>query len=163
MMNVKPIPAIALLIIFSLLVWVVFGGTSEDESDEGIIIIDPNFTGIDIDVDWDSEIYLEVTLTEEPNFAETDRIYLYKGNDFDIVIEKNEPEPNEPEDISSWFYIVDINESRKVSLDFIPIWPDYIELDKDLWIDIPIDGFGPIETRCYVYRKGTKIYFKGYE
>lgn len=24
----------------------------------------------------------------------------------------------------------------------------------------PFDGFGPIETRTYVYRKGTKIYFK---
>lgn len=41
--------------------------------------------------------------------------------------------------------------------DFIPTWPDYIELEKDLIVD-PIDpNYGGI---YYHYPKGTRIYFK---
>lgn len=50
------------------------------------------------------------------------------------------PEPNEP---------------QKVSLGFIPTWPDYIELDKDLWI-VDETEYGIMMRFC----KGTKIYFK---
>ena len=52
--------------------------------------IDPNCI-------WPEIIFLELTLIDEPNFTDRDRIYLYEGDDFDIVIEKKEPpEPNEP-------------------------------------------------------------------
>ncbi len=60
----------------------------------------------------------------------------------------------EPEETSSWIYITDLNEPpTKVSLDFIPTWPDYIELDKDLMFDKP-----GTERRWWL-PKGTKIYF----
>lgn len=51
----------------------------------------------------------------------------------------------------------------KVSLDFIPTWPDYIELEKDLIIDLSHknDPNNPtIHYHDYVIVKGTRIYFK---
>lgn len=44
---------------------------------------------------------------------------------------------------------------QKVSLDFIPTWPDYIELEKELWITD--DSEYGVLIRLI---KGTKIYFK---
>lgn len=66
-------------------------------------------------------------------------------------VEPNEPTMTEsevvpfPEDISGGL------------LDFIPTWPDYIELEKDLYITPP----DAAKENWYMYiEKGTKIYFK---
>ena len=121
MMNVKPVPAIALLIIFSLLVWVVFGVSQEGEPNEGIVIIDPNFTGIDMD--WEPDYPIDLRLCgNDANYVE-----FKAGKDNEIVCdstrekylkilyqsltgkEPNRPvtlgfeEPNEPEDIIATF------------------------------------------------------------
>lgn len=92
------------------------------------------------------------------------------------VDEPNEPEPSVVEfqcSCGCWYKVIgydlcysqkysvvtDVPKSMKYSLP-IPTWPDYIILENDLYIEIPIEVFGPIETRTYVYRKGTRIYFK---
>ncbi len=46
---------------------------------------------------------------------------------------------------------------------FIPTWPDYIELDKDLWFDsehLNEPNKPPIYRKIAIGDKGTKIYFK---
>jgi len=74
-------------------------------------------------------------------------------------------EPNEPEVITEGytFYIWEPDEPQKVSLDFIPTWPDYIELEKDLMFFTPDDNdvctVGDGEEYIMM-PKGTKIYFK---
>ena len=75
-------------------------------------------------------------------------------------IDAKNTEPNEPEySITGWITIPDPNEPVKVSLDFIPTWPDYIELEKDLVIDF-IEPNSPYETKWdWIFPKGTKIYF----
>ena len=84
-----------------------------------------------------------------------------------IRSERNKTEPNEPEATSSWCYITDLNEPKKVSLDFIPTWPDYIELEKDLVLrfDFPEPNNLLMKlihepTAYKIFSKGTKIYFK---
>lgn len=74
-----------------------------------------------------------------------EEIKSYDIGDPDAVLHYHEPEP----------------EPKKYSFPsgFIPTWPDYIELEKDLVIDIPVD-FGDIKTFGYRLIKGTKIYFK---
>jgi len=82
-------------------------------------------------------------------------------------------EPNEPECIAIehpmlsegyTFNIWEPNETNVVSLDFIPTWPDYIELEKDLVIIWPKETIA--ENLDWHYQpkvtmaKGTKIYFK---
>lgn len=73
----------------------------------------------------------------------------------------NITEPNEPE-TTNWIYIADLDEPKKVSLDFIPTWPDYIELEKDLVIEnfLNYKFDGTRVYRLFTLRKGTKIYFK---
>lgn len=101
MLNVKPIPAIVILALISFVLLAAFAVCQDKESEnkvsepnDSIKITLPDPNDISLTCTW-NEVYLEVTLTEEPNFAETDRIYLYKGDEFDIVIEKKEPnEPN---------------------------------------------------------------------
>lgn len=154
--------------------------------------IDPNEN-----IDWGNSVFLEITLLDEPNFADSDRIYLYEGDDFDIVIEKNEPnEPNEPnEEIlicpdhykryckicesvyykagwiipfkGSYLYNQALKEkpepNEPLKMTFggdnmtwsIPTWPEYIELDKDLWV-VDETEYGILMR----FVKGTKIYFK---
>lgn len=66
-------------------------------------------------------------------------------------------EPNEPILTKGYtFNIWEPNDINIVSLDFIPTWPDYIELEKDLIVD-PAD---PNENWFCIYPKGTKIYFQ---
>ena len=81
-------------------------------------------------------------------------------------------EPNEPECIviehpmlqeGYTFHIWEPNDISVVSLDFIPTWPEYIELEKDLWLDCrhkddPND-FGSSYGYIMI-EKGTRIYFK---
>lgn len=46
---------------------------------------------------------------------------------------------------------------------FIPTWPDYIELEKELCIDMPYGvrvGIGYSRTETWRFPKGTKIYFR---
>ncbi len=137
---------------------------SEPNDITTITLPDPN----DISYNW--EVYLEVTLTNEPNFAETDRIYLYEGDEFDIVIEKKEP--NEPK---KFYTTEELDEIYKDELELtfveatwepyneydlnhiIPTWPDYIKLEKDLIASYPhFEG----HTVINLLPKGTKIYFK---
>lgn len=69
------------------------------------------------------------------------------------------PEPNELSYISIW----EPNEITVVSLDFIPTWPDYIELEKDLviiWPKTRADGLEWDYQPRIEMSKGTKIYFK---
>ena len=74
-------------------------------------------------------------------------------------------EPNESEATSDWIFIVDVNAPKKFSLDFIPIWPDYVELEKDLVLryDFP-EPNNPmiihVPSDEWLIKKGTKIYFK---
>ena len=92
-----------------------------------------------------------------------------------------EPEPNEPEE-SELHIICDCGmkydirgkelcyKSRYTFLtDFvkainpkskIPTWPEYIELEKDLYIDISSRVRDPEKGRTWNLVKGTKIYFK---
>lgn len=70
--------------------------------------------------------------------------------------------PNEP--LANWYdrgtFVItpEPNESSMRYSFPIPTWPDYIELEKDLWIDC-IDG--PRDPNdYYIITKGTKIYFK---
>jgi len=43
----------------------------------------------------------------------------------------------------------------------IPTWPDYIELDKDLEIEMPYKmWYGRMAFENFIFPKGTKIYFK---
>lgn len=98
----------------------------------------------------------------------------------DVMVSVDPPKPNEPtwrkgsgESLSlslpepmlqvSEGYSFNIwkpNDTIVVSLDFIPTWPDYIELEKDLIIQSPWYGeyWKPIIT-CTL-EKGTKIFFK---
>ena len=76
-----------------------------------------------------------------------DKIYIFNGQDYVPVVK----EPNEP---------------QKVSLDFIPTWPAYIELEKDLIIkghpDIHNIGGREVDLSLRIeLSKGTKIYFRG--
>ena len=59
----------------------------------------------------------------------------------------------------------ELDEPKKVSLDFIPTWPDYIELDEDLIIqghpDIHNIGEREVDLSLRIeLSKGTKIYFR---
>lgn len=76
---------------------------------------------------------------------------------FRLVNSKEVSEPNELE--GSGFHIWEPEEYNKVSLDFIPTWPDYIELEKDLVIDIGTRLDEPGDKKWW-FGRGTKIYFK---
>ena len=115
MINVKPVPAIALLIIFSLLAWIAFGGGCKDKAEAveptqfeerinwdedavGITFIDCNFVTTEPNntIAWTRTIWLSIEIEDEPTFDDVEnRLYLYKGDDFYIVIAKNDP--TEPE------------------------------------------------------------------
>ena len=79
-----------LLFLFASLV---FGCREKAEAEVSTDITIEAFGPNDVAL-WDETVFLEITLTNEPNFTDSDRIYLYEGDDFNIVIEKNEP--NEP-------------------------------------------------------------------
>lgn len=134
------------------------------------------------------EIWLSIELEGKPTFEDSNRFYLYEGDEFDIVIEKNEPnepEPNEPQ------LVIDIPEHRwkcscgekhyelfcltcscgkkyktfEIFMNNIPTWPEYIELGKDLVLryDFP-EPNNPllihIPSEFRIISKGTKIFFK---
>ena len=90
------------------------------------------------------------------------RMWIFDGDRFNRLDDITTPEPNEPEGL---IYIWEPNEPQKVSLDFIPTWPDFIKLEKDLMIIWPNEPFDIDEVQ-YNYQpqiyisKGTKIYFK---
>lgn len=87
--------------------------------------------------------------------------FSFDGDDYIEANSADFTEPNEPE-TTNWIYIADLNEPKKVSLDFILTWPDYIELEKDLIIDMPRTmwlGDG-VRMKDFLFPKGTKIYFK---
>ena len=103
----------------------------------------------EVDYDWEPE----------PKEPEQVRVFLphHRGcehhGEFDaIYCPKCD---GKPESTSSWVYIADPNEPKKISLDFIPTWPDYIELEKTLYVE-----YKTIGTHKWSFPKGTKIYFK---
>ena len=153
-------------IIGVVIIYVVVFATSPAETfDAGWKVVELNDTDCII---WPDPIFLSVELKDKPTFEDGEtRIYLYKGDDFDVVIEKsepNEPEPNEPECITEGytFHIWEPNDINVVSLDFIPTWPDYIELEKDLVFEsfIRYEFDGTRWDKVFTWPKGTKIYFK---
>ncbi len=71
----------------------------------------------------------------------------------------NFPEPKEPTMQESDIIPMETDRYMLDFMSLIPTWPDYIELEKDLVIDVPVE-FGEIRTFGYQLIKGTKIYFK---
>ena len=102
--------------------------------------------------------------------ADVTKICGYCGFDktWKYVYENWQTEPNEPETL----HISEVVPVPEVSVDmfglltkFIPTWPDYIELDKDLVLryDFP-EPNDPLlihtPSAYKIFSKGTKIYFK---
>lgn len=166
-----------------------------NEPETFTIEMDTNVPSFQDTIAWTKEVFLEITLTEKPIFVDGEhRIYLYKGEEFDIVIEKKEPseptawddlgEMDEPgckheitiacavsgcecitcfecgkqltEPIHDLLPIANHIDSVDI-LSLIPTWPDYIELEKELRIDLPDNK---TMSAGWWFPKGTKIYFK---
>ena len=102
----------------------------------------------------------------EGQIAWLDKMYIFNGYDYVPVI-SDKPEPDEPKckghGVTAIYYPEchgDPNEPMKVSLDFVSTWPDYIELEKDLVIDIITYDKDVNRWPDRVIPKGTKIYLK---
>lgn len=132
---------------------------NEPDPDEGFIsfMIDKKFP----DLDKGLPVY---------EYQDGSRLMLYR-------------EPNEPSELiiscsCDWTYeiqgkelayrsvytkvtnINEPNEPMKYSLP-IPTWPDYIELEKELEIELPYKiWYGRMAFENFIFPKGTKIYFK---
>jgi len=143
MVNIKIAPAITILAIINCLVLVGFylvdGAVEISEPNEPPS--EPNepnepITSIHISmISDDGEVFNKTYIGTESQIREA----LLK----DGVI----AEPNEP---------------KKYSFPLpIPTWPDYIELDKGLEIEMPYKmWYGNVPLKHFIFPKGTKIYFK---
>jgi len=132
---------------------------------------------------WDDSLPEEVPADE--------RLFIYNGEEF-IKLKDLPSGPNEPEcehtvissclvygcdcrtcancgkRLSDWqesYMPPDVpDELFKIGImKHIPIWPDYIELEKELCIDMPYSvriGIGYGKTETWRFPKGTRIYFK---
>ena len=66
--------------------------------------------------------------------------------------------PEMEESVEGWLYVWEPIPEPNDLLDWIPTWPEYIELDKDLVIDnSEVAGTWP---DLVIIQKGTKIYFR---
>jgi len=89
-------------------------------------------------------------VTEICSSCGSDRTWKY-------VYEDWQTEPNEPDDFALTYDAT--RGALGISLDFIPTWPDFIELDKDLVFDISNRVRDPSD-QTWTFVKGTRIYFK---
>ena len=185
--NIKPIPAIVILLAISALSYsVLSGGAKELVHEQEVEIIAQGFGEFDLTVQEPNYVPLvfecidgndteilnfslgdgEIICSKPPKEA-VEIIYKtfngsYGSDKYDLPIRFLEP--NEPE------FVLD-HENVLPSIDYmlpdepdfclqqyIPTWPDYIELKKDLVIHRP--GKTKNEFIVSYFHKGTHIYFR---
>lgn len=171
MMNVKPLPAILILALISIMLLVVAAVSQKDEV-EVTESTEPNEPSSILEIG--TEIWA-CTLCGKIYHNYKEIIEHPCETKEEWKISYDEPEPNEPKvfqrgdiKITCTMYGCDgtciickppeSKESVKYSLP-IPTWPDYIELEKDLIVDISNRARKPTD-KTWTFVKGTKIYFK---
>jgi len=134
-MKNKTIERLITCVVLVLLSYAVCGCKDEVEANDMITDITIEAFGPNENIDWGNIVFLEIALLEEPNFADSDRIYLYEGDDFDIVIEKKKPpEPNEPPEPITSIHI------SMISDDFEEFNKIYIGTDSEIKEALLKDG-----------------------